>query len=312
VLSRAGQDPIRRLRQIRAGPHQDELRHGDAIPARLVADQHVDVPGLLRPEHLRQRGIDRAGQALRIRGRHDVRVQPADLRQRRALCRAIEDVEVIAAHQREAPGARQLVPELLQGHRGVQPSLLAEEVDHLAERPDLPPRKAVRDSVQDTSDDALERRLRRPLGLHELGQRVRRIEDGEQPARLERLELPARGLQPCGEARPVVGCGQDHRGVADLEPGAEVLGHRHRQLLDVAVDLDAVSRRPGHAHEIGPAERHQRSLDARTSSQTCAGQDGSVPSARASGGEPVAVLRTPGRAVSTGAQARAGRQKRCP
>jgi hypothetical protein len=100
---------------VRGDPHQRTLRDRQALFAEPVADDVVDVRGLGVSELLFERQAYGAREPVGVVGRKDVRVHPADLPQRAGLGRRIEDVELVAAEQREAPGTREPIPELLDG-----------------------------------------------------------------------------------------------------------------------------------------------------------------------------------------------------
>ena len=100
--------------------------------------------------------VDRAGLSQVVPGREHVRVLAADVRQRLELRLQVEDVEAVAAEEREPPRGGERVPEPLEPVGGFCPSVPAEHVDHLAEHPHAALGLTPLRPVEQRSDDVLE------------------------------------------------------------------------------------------------------------------------------------------------------------
>ena len=75
-------------------------------------------------------------------------MRAADLGQGRDLRLAVEDVELVAAEEREAATQREAVPELLEQDGSVGAAARTEQIDHLAEDPGRAVREAGRELVE--------------------------------------------------------------------------------------------------------------------------------------------------------------------
>ena len=85
-----------------------------------------------------------------------MRVLAADAWQRFELGVRVEDVETIAAEERELPRRGERVPAPLELVGGVRPAALAEHVDHLAEDPNRARGPPSLSAVEQVDDDLLE------------------------------------------------------------------------------------------------------------------------------------------------------------
>lgn len=224
-----------------ADPHQHELRRRNTLLAQFVRNHDVELPRLRCTEHVRERGIDGARELARIVRRLDVRMRAADLRQARRLRLAIEDVELVRAQEREAAAPREAVPEFLDRDCSVVLASVREHIDHLAEHARPCTRERVRELVDETADDLVERGGGRVPVVQDRIEQPRRIAGDEHPVELELVDVPA----PLGECRKQSsamrrGCDQQRRRAA-LEAGGEEVRNGLRKLGNLAVDLDCMA-----------------------------------------------------------------------
>ena len=119
----------------------------------VLSDVEVDARGAERPDHLGERLIDRRREPRRLLHGAGVRVHAHDLGERAALDVELEDVEVVAAEEREGARLGELVPELLECDRRRLLPAPPEHVDHLAEGPDRPAGEARARLVHEAADD---------------------------------------------------------------------------------------------------------------------------------------------------------------
>jgi hypothetical protein len=158
--------------------------------ASAVRHQRVDLAGIF-PEGLAESRVHGPLEPGIVVSRLNVRVRSADLRQNRGLRRSIEDVEVVGAEEREAPALGQSIPQVLEAGGALRVTTPAEEVDHLAESADRPPREPLLDLVHQSTDDPLEALARRSAIDHDRRQCLVRIREREKALLLELLFFPA-------------------------------------------------------------------------------------------------------------------------
>src|SRR5918994_6444485 len=185
-----------------------------------------------------------------------MRVHAADVGERLHLRRPVEEIDAIAAKQREVSSSRQTVPELFELHGRLTLAALAEDVDHFAEGTDATTGEACCQLVEEAAGHALERGRRRVRSVHEVTQGRLGVDREEQAELLDsRCVPPQRSESVRDEVRVLFG--RDHDGrLSELEPGRDVLRNRLGELLVLDVDLCGVSRR-----YVGPGNAHRGSVE---------------------------------------------------
>ena len=167
-------------------------------------------------------------------------------RQRLELRLRIEDVEAIAAQERDLLSPGDVVPESLELVGDVRVAPTTEHIDHLAEHPRLHPR-ATLDAVEHVGDGALELPAVEPVRADDPRQRLLRIRHDEEACALGVPKPPAARVEPLGEQAHVLGRGDEHARLVALEPRHEVRGDGVREVNGVLIDLHTVGvrcRRP--------------------------------------------------------------------
>ena len=190
-----------------------------------------------------------------IRARDDMGVQVADVPERRDLGLPVEDVEPVAAEEREAARACQAVPQLLERNRCVLLSPLAQQIDHLAVDANPRLREAGRELVEQSAGQPLERGLSRQRAVHDLLERRVRVGADEQSERVDSLRVPARSGEALEHEARVRRARDEDRGLTLVEAGGEVRGDGIGKLVGLGVDLRRMGRR-----RLGPGETHRRSV----------------------------------------------------
>jgi len=115
-----------------------------------------------------------------------------------------------------------------------------EQVDHLADDPDLPARTGALGRTKQTADHRVEPRRGRAGALEEACERPLRIGRRQQPLVLERASVPAEALERRLDRAPV-GLGDNGDGlIALLEARGEVRRSPACELVLVAVDLNGM------------------------------------------------------------------------
>ena len=190
-----------------------------------------------------------------------MRVLAADAWQRLELGVRVEDVETIAAEERELPRRGERVPAPLELVGGVRPAALTEHVDHLAEDPNRAPGPPPLSAVEQVDDDLLE-----PLGnaagrIVDCRHGLFGVRDDEQAGFLRARQAPTARVEVRAEQLDVVGRDDEDSRLVALEPHGEKGRNRFCEVGRVRVDLDPVRAGAGAAEELSPGLAHRSSLD---------------------------------------------------
>ena len=130
---RGREDPLRVHRHVLAHPHQRELGRRTR-DARGSPGRRANTPGRRPARRARRRGRRprRARAGRHRRPMRHVRVQVADVAERRHLRLRSKTSSRYPQRSAKSTGAREAVPQLLELDRGALLSALAQHVDHLA------------------------------------------------------------------------------------------------------------------------------------------------------------------------------------
>src|SRR5829696_789938 len=184
-----------------------------------------------------------------------MRVRAADVRQRVTLTVRFEDLELVAAEEREATFRRERVPALLELDRRAQMPAPVEQVDHLPE--DARGATVLLDPVQQLLDDTIETAVDRALRVDQAVECLLRVGDMKQAGSLGLPETPATRLQPLADELEVGRRHNEDGGIVAFEARSHIGRDGVRQLGRLAVDLDPVCGGAGTAQEVTPGLAHE-------------------------------------------------------
>ena len=208
---RGREDPLRAQRHVLADPHQGELWRGTRRSRSSGPTSEYTWP---RPARRARRRGRRRPRARAVRRRRSGRHGCAGGR-RRGASRPATAGRRGRGGSRRAARSGACAPDgstVLERHRCLLLSALAEQVDHLAEGANPTLREASRELVEQAADQPLERGLARKRAVHDLIERRLRVAVRSSPSLSIRLRVPTqRGEALEHEARVLRGRDEDRR-----------------------------------------------------------------------------------------------------